>query len=48
MTCEGCVKVDTFEVSQAMLTVNITDNNGTLTEMLMVEYLVIHIDGKVF
>ena len=29
---EGCVKVDTFEVSQPdLLTVNITDNNGTLT-----------------
>ena len=29
---EGCVKVDTFEVSQPdLLTVNITDNNATLT-----------------
>ena len=46
---EGCVKVDTFEVSQPdLLTVNITDNNATLTQMLMVEFLVTHTDGKSF
>ena len=49
MDSEGCVKIDTFEVSQPdLLTVNITENSYLYLQMLMGEYLDILIDGRNF